>query len=324
MIKKAQSLSILASISLHILLGVLLFANFDTTLKSKPIASFTPELTEKVEPKPKPIIDAVAITESDLQQEVARLEKIEKEKHEAEAKKQRDLEQKRAALERKRKQEQARLANLKKERERIQKEEQQREKARLAKLEKEKEDLAKIKQEKETLIKEKKRIEEEKKAAELAKQQQEEAEKARLAKEKAQKEALEREQLAKIQAEKELAARLQREKEEAEKQRQKALETQRIIAQQVNTYVDIIRNKVNQNWRRPIGLDSQAYKSVLAVKVAPNGEVLEARVVQSSGNLEFDRSSELAIKKSSPLPLPEHTQARKEFFDFNFIFEPEA
>lgn len=298
MINKSQTLSIVASGVLHTVLGVLLFANFDTTIKVQPMAA--------VEPKA-PIIDAVAITETDLEKEVARLDAIDEQKKAKEKAQQQALKQKQRALERKRQQEQARLAKLKQERAQLKKEEQARERAHKEKVEKEKAALAKIQKEKENLLQEKARIEEEKKQAELAEKKRQAEESARLAK---------------LKAEKELAAKKKREAEEKERQRLQAIETQRIITQQVQQFATIIQHKINQNWRQPLGMDLRNIKCELSVRLSESGDVLDARVVKSSGNLEFDRSSELAVKKASPLPLPEQAGAREKFMKFTFTFIP--
>jgi colicin import membrane protein len=40
--------------------------------------------------------------------------------------------------------------------------------------------------------------------------------------------------------------------------------------------------------------------------------------------LEFDRSAEVAIRKASPLPMPEDDNIAKEFRSFTLTFNPEA
>lgn len=308
---KSQVFFVGASCALHIALGVLLFANFETTIKIQPIAASQPKT---------PIIDAVAITEADLDKEVARLETIENEKKAKEQARQQALKRKQVALEHKRKQEQARVARLKRESAQLKKEEQVRDRAHKEKLAKEKATLAKIQKEKEDLLQEKQRIEQETKQAELAERkrkdaEQKEAEKERIAKAEA-------EAKTKAKAEQERLARKKREAEEKENQRQLALETQRIVNQQIQHFSVIIQHKINQNWRQPLGLDLQGFKCKLSVRLSKNGDVLSATVVSSSGNLEFDRSSELAVRKSSPLPLPEQKGARAEFMKFTFTFDP--
>jgi colicin import membrane protein len=61
------------------------------------------------------------------------------------------------------------------------------------------------------------------------------------------------------------------------------------------------------------------------VRLDPFGEVLEARIVRSSGNPLFDRSAEAAVKKASPLPVPSDVTIYNRFFrEFQFLFRPEG
>ena len=99
---------------------------------------------------------------------------------------------------------------------------------------------------------------------------------------------------------------------------------QKLVQDQISQHANLIQTKINQNWRQPAGLDFVGFKSKIAVKLLPTGEVIEAVVVESSGNLEFDRSAELAVRKSSPLPLPENVKAKEAFRHFTFTFIPEG
>lgn len=298
------------AVLLHIVLGLLLFFKFDKTINIQP-AAMAPA---------KPIIDAVAINESEISHEVSRLENIEKQKRQKEKERQQALQKQKDDAIRLRKQEEARTAKLKQEQEKL-KEEQQKiklaeekqkqeriEKEKLAekeakeKLEKEKVALEKIKQEKEALLKEKQKIEEAKKQAEAEKKRAE-AEKLKQA---------EAEALAKAQAQK------------AEAERLENLRTSQVIIDKTMQHAALIGNKVMQNWRQPVGMEIQGLKCKLAVRLSPTGDVLEAYVKESSGNVEFDRSSELAVRKASPLPLPEDKAVLENFMKFTFTFNPEA
>lgn len=127
--------------------------------------------------------------------------------------------------------------------------------------------------------------------------------------------------------------------QEAEKVAQKAAEQvlaqQQALAQQaqraneqaqllrmIDRYALLMRAKIHQNWRRPVGIDN-LYKCKVAVKLGIHGEVVSAKVIDSSGNVEFDRSAELAILKSSPLPLPSDEKMRAPFNNFTFTFDPQ-
>jgi len=63
-------------------------------------------------------------------------------------------------------------------------------------------------------------------------------------------------------------------------------------------------------------------KCTLFVRVIPGGDVVEARVIQSSGNPVFDRQAETAVRKASPLPVPEEPRLLQQMREFNLVFEP--
>jgi colicin import membrane protein len=64
---------------------------------------------------------------------------------------------------------------------------------------------------------------------------------------------------------------------------------------------------------------------IIRVKLLPGGDVIDATVVEGSGDAAFDRSAEAAVRRASPLPLP----ADRELFDehfrtFNLHFKPQG
>lgn len=249
---------------------------------------FVPE--EKAAPQEK-IIDAVAINQKALEAEKARLVAIEdqrkreaRQREEASAKRVKEAEQKRLA-------EEARLAELKQKSDQAKREADAQKKAQQKALA---EQNAKL-QEKEAALK---KLAKEKEAM-LAEKQKIEAEKA-----KAQKEA--------------------KMKEITEKAAKQEATAQKMKQDVITHFASLMRNKIHQNWRQPIGLDIGGFKCKVAVKLLPTGDVVDARVVSSSGNVEFDRSAEVAIRKASPLPVPEDPAIAREFRQFTFTFHPEA
>lgn len=70
------------------------------------------------------------------------------------------------------------------------------------------------------------------------------------------------------------------------------------------TYIDQIRAKVRGNIVVPPGVQGNP-EAVFIVDQLPTGEVVNVRLVQSSGNPALDAALERAIRRSSPLPLPE-------------------
>lgn len=70
------------------------------------------------------------------------------------------------------------------------------------------------------------------------------------------------------------------------------------------TYIDQIRAKVRGNIVVPPGVQGNP-EAVFIVDQLPTGEVVNVRLVQSSGNPALDAALERAIRRFSPLPLPE-------------------
>lgn len=104
---------------------------------------------------------------------------------------------------------------------------------------------------------------------------------------------------------------------------QSSQDEQQQLLRMIDRYGLLIQAKIHQNWRRPVGMEN-LYRCKIAVKLRSNGEVISARVIDSSGNIEFDRSAELAVLKSSPLPMPPDEKMRTPFNQFTFTFDPET
>ena len=93
-------------------------------------------------------------------------------------------------------------------------------------------------------------------------------------------------------------------------------------ATELQHYIARIGAAVTNAFSRPPGLPP-GLKCTLLVRVIPGGEVVEARVVQSSGNAVFDRQAETAVRKASPLPVPDEARLMQQMREFNFVFDPE-
>jgi colicin import membrane protein len=96
---------------------------------------------------------------------------------------------------------------------------------------------------------------------------------------------------------------------------------QRRALSELEKFVPYIQQKVQRNWIRPPG-SPEGLVCVVNVRLIPGGEVVGARVVQSSGDPVFDRSVESAVLKASPLPMPEDATLFKHFREINFKFNP--
>jgi colicin import membrane protein len=68
---------------------------------------------------------------------------------------------------------------------------------------------------------------------------------------------------------------------------------------------------------------AKGLKCTIHVRTKSNGEVVEATVIKSSGDANFDRQAEIAVRKAAPLPLPTDANLYEKFREFNFVFEPE-
>ena len=106
----------------------------------------------------------------------------------------------------------------------------------------------------------------------------------------------------------------------AEEEAQLGRQRQQLLSQAFNEYVAQIQDKVQRQWLRPQGA-SKGLSCKVRVRQIPGGEVVEVRVVQSSGNTAFDQSVERAVLKASPLPRPRDASLFAQ--EIEFSFEPE-
>ncbi|WP_181919624.1 cell envelope integrity protein TolA [Alkalilimnicola ehrlichii] len=64
--------------------------------------------------------------------------------------------------------------------------------------------------------------------------------------------------------------------------------------------------------------------TILSIRLAPDGEVLDVDIRESSGNTTFDRSAVTAVRRASPLPVPSDQDSFEQFRSFNLRFIPDA
>lgn len=72
---------------------------------------------------------------------------------------------------------------------------------------------------------------------------------------------------------------------------------------EIEKYKALIIQAISQQWIIPQGVDKNA-TCILLIKLAPGGDVLNIQVVQSSGNDILDRSAKTAVMQAAPLPVP--------------------
>lgn len=284
---RSQTISFIAAGGFHLLIVLMLILTFNHTVI---IPAHSPN-----EAQPE-IIDAVVVNQKALQNEVARLEAVEAKKREKEQAREQALVRKEQEAKEKRIKEEQLAMELKKQNEQLKKEaleqkaaQEQAENERKEKLKAQEEELKKIEKKKVQALAAKEKAEKDKKAAELAKQK---------------------------------AAEAAKQNEGADNAPQQA--GAKVTEDETNRHVAVIKRKVQENWRQPMGFEIKGLKCKLAIKLTPTGEVLSVKVIQSSGNLEYDRSAELAVRKASPLPMPEKAALAKEFREFDFGFTPEG
>ena len=278
--------AVIYAVLMHLVLLLLLVFSLDWTPKAIKPGSNKPIQAQLVDvSKLKAIEEKKQAEQQRIKEETRKLEQQKLRKAEAERNKKIEQDKKRKAeAERTKKDEQEK--NRKAEAERTKKAEQ--EKKRKAEVERKK----KAEQEKK-----RKAEAERKKKVEQEKQRKAEAER----KKKAEAEAARRKE-----AEQALQAQL------AEEQAQHAL----------SQYIPHIQAKIQRNWLRPPG-SSAGLSCMILVKLIPGGEVVDAKVVRSSGDPLFDRSVETAVLKASPLPLPQDTAMFKHFREIQFVFIPD-
>ena len=161
-----------------------------------------------------------------------------------------------------------------------------------------------LKAEREKREQEKKKVEEAKKKREdleaaKKKREQEEAAKKKVAEDKRRRE----EEAARKEAEKARAA--------AEDARQK----------QISSYIEKIRAKIRSRANVPDTVTGRPSVQV-QILILPGGDVLDIRVLKSSGNRTYDAAIERAIRSAAPLPVPEaNTELFPQFRDLKINIE---
>ena len=82
-------------------------------------------------------------------------------------------------------------------------------------------------------------------------------------------------------------------------------------------YRNAIAAKVSRYWQRsPATRDN--FDCLVRVDQMPGGEVISAKVTRSCGSAALDRSVEAAVRKASPLPMPEDPDIFERAIEFRF------
>lgn len=91
----------------------------------------------------------------------------------------------------------------------------------------------------------------------------------------------------------------------------------------VSRYSGLISQRVASKWNRPLSARA-GMTALLRINILPGGEVGNVVVVGSSGDPAFDASAIEAVRRSSPLPVPDDPAVfNQNFRNFTLKFKPE-
>lgn len=108
----------------------------------------------------------------------------------------------------------------------------------------------------------------------------------------------------------------------AKKRAEAAIKQAKVDRQTTTTVLEKIRQKIENNWRRPAAW-TQEMSCLVSVQLLPSGDVMKVSITKSSGNKVFDRDAVNAVRKASPVPVPKSlTLFNKNFRSFTFKFNP--
>jgi len=254
------------------------------------ILIFSFKFSAKPTPVHKPvtnIIKAISVDKKQVELELKRLNDIEEAKKAEEKKRQKKLEKKAENAKKKRIAEEEKLKQLKK------------------KKDKEK----KLKQLKKKKDKEKKKKEAERKRKEEEKLKAKEAERKRKEEEKLKAKEAERK-------------RKEEEKKLKEKALQEELETEQLEYDQseILKFTSLIINSIESKFNK-INL-KEGLSCKILIRMIEGGEVIESNIVESSGDATFDQRAEKAVRRASPLPVPNESRLFNKMRTIRITFEP--
>lgn len=94
-------------------------------------------------------------------------------------------------------------------------------------------------------------------------------------------------------------------------------------AEVAQSYRQGIYQAVVANWSRPPSARNRM-EAKLLVELVPTGDVVSVTVVESSGNVAFDRSAEAAVRKARRFEVPKEPEVFERYFRrFTLLFRPE-
>ena len=252
-----------------------------TTTKSEQSTAKDVNLAQ--EKKPEPVVEKkkepIKEDKKSQQQDKQKLEEQQKEQAERQKQKQKKAEQRKREQQTLKKELEKKKAEVKKQRE----------------VESKRKLAAKKKAQQEQQIKDKKRKESE--AAK--KQQQQQAEKKSAAEKKRKQDAAKKKKILAQKRKKEEQARMKTlQKQIVDEERYAA---EQIAAEMATGVQDYINSLVKRRWHIP-GTARDGIKAIVRIRLSPTGRVEGAEIIESSGNVAFDRSAEQAVWRTGNFP----------------------
>lgn len=89
----------------------------------------------------------------------------------------------------------------------------------------------------------------------------------------------------------------------------------------VNKYAALMQAAIGQRWLVPGGAD-KSLAATYDIQLAPDGTVISATLIKSSGNSALDQSAKTAIYKASPLPVPKEAAAFDKLREIHLTLSP--
>ena len=85
----------------------------------------------------------------------------------------------------------------------------------------------------------------------------------------------------------------------------------------VQVYASIVKEEVRKNWRYPVFGQKQNLEAQVQIQLKSTGEISDIKLLQSSGNVDFDDSVMTALRDTEVLPKPPGTTIRTLVVNFN-------
>src|SRR5262249_13100616 len=89
----------------------------------------------------------------------------------------------------------------------------------------------------------------------------------------------------------------------------------------LNPYIERIKLKVRGRVVVPPGMNGNP-KAIYSVTLLPGGEVLDIKLVKSSGVPAYDAAVERAIRAAEPLPVPSESELFQQLREAKYEFSP--